>query len=61
MGLNATQAITLFYRQIEINRGLPFLLRVPNETTRQTLDNNDCGKNLVYRREAGDLLKRLKL
>ncbi len=61
LGLNAIQAVTLFYRQIDINRGLPFLLRVPNETTRQTLDNNDCGKNLVYCWDAGDLLKRLKL
>lgn len=61
LGLNATQAITLFYTQIKINRGLPFLLRVPNETTRQTLDNTDLGKNLVYCRDAGDLLQRLKL
>jgi DNA-damage-inducible protein J len=61
LGLNATQAITLFYRQIKINRGLPFLLRVPNETTRQTLDNTDVSKNLVYCRDAGDLLQRLKL
>jgi len=61
LGLNATQAITLFYTQIKINRGLPFLLRVPNETTQQTLDNTDLGKNLVYCRDAGDLLQRLKL
>jgi DNA-damage-inducible protein J len=61
LGLNASQAITLFYTQIKINRGLPFLLRVPNETTRQTLDNTDLGKNLVYCRDAGDLLQRLKL
>lgn len=61
LGLNATQAITLFYRQIQINRGLPFLLRVPNETTRQTLDNTDFGKNLVYCRDADDLFARLKL
>jgi DNA-damage-inducible protein J len=61
LGLNATQAITLFYTQIKINRGLPFLLRVPNDTTRQTLDNTDLGKNLVYCRDAGYLLQRLKL
>jgi len=61
LGLNATQAITLFYRQIKINRGLPFILRVPNETTRQTLDDTDTGKNLVYCRDAEDLFQRLKL
>lgn len=61
LGLNATQAITLFYRQIRINRGLPFILRVPNETTRQTLDDTDAGKNLVYCRDSDDLLQRLKI
>lgn len=61
LGLNATQAITIFYQQIRINRGLPFVLRVPNETTRQTLDDTDTGDNLVYCRDAEDLVARLKL
>jgi DNA-damage-inducible protein J len=61
LGLNATQAITLFYQQIRFTRGLPFVLRVPNETTRQTLDDTDSGKNLVYCRDADDLFRSLKL
>ncbi len=61
LGLNATQAITLFYQQIRLTRGLPFVLRVPNETTRQTLDDTDAEKNLVYCRDAEDLFERLKL
>ena len=61
LGLNASQAITLFYQQIKLTRGLPFVLRVPNETTRQTLDDTDAGKNLVYCRDAEDLFERLKL
>ena len=61
LGLNATQAITLFYRQVRINQGLPFVLRIPNEVTRQTLDDTDAGKNLVYCRDADDLFARLNL
>jgi DNA-damage-inducible protein J len=61
LGLNASQAITLFYQQIKLTRGLPFVLRVPNETTRQTLDDTDAGKNLIYCRDAEDLFARLKL
>jgi DNA-damage-inducible protein J len=61
LGLNATQAITLFYQQIRLNRGLPFVLRVPNETTRQTLDDTDAGENLGYCRDADDLFQRLQL
>jgi addiction module RelB/DinJ family antitoxin len=33
LGLTATAAITLFYRQIVRQRGLPFDLRMPNATT----------------------------
>jgi addiction module RelB/DinJ family antitoxin len=61
LGLNASQAITLFYQQIRLTRGLPLMLRVPNETTRQTLDDTDAGKNLIYCRDAEDLFARLKL
>ena len=61
LGLNASQAITLFYQQIRLTRGLPFVLRVPNETTRQTLDDTDAGKNLIYCRDAEELFARLKL
>jgi len=61
LGLNASQAINLFYQQIRLTRGLPLVLRVPNETTRQTLDDTDAGKNLVYCRDAEDLFARLKL
>ena len=61
LGLNASQAITLFYQQIRLTRGLPFVVRMPNETTRQTLDDTDAGNNLVYCRDAEDLFERLKL
>jgi DNA-damage-inducible protein J len=61
LGLNATQAITLFYQQIRLSRGLPFVVRIPNEITRQTLEDTDAGKNLVYCRDAADLFERLKL
>jgi DNA-damage-inducible protein J len=61
LGLNATQAITLFYQQIRLSRGLPFVLRIPNEVTRQTLEDTDAGKDLVYCRDAADLFQRLKL
>lgn len=61
LGLNATQAITLFYQQIRLSRGIPFVLRIPNEITRQTLEETDAGKNLVYCRDAADLFQRLKL
>lgn len=35
LGLTASQASTLFYRQVELHRGLPFPVELPNETTRK--------------------------
>ena len=33
LGLTASQAITLFYRQVQLRQGLPFPVELPNETT----------------------------
>ena len=38
LGLSATEAITLFYRQVTVNRGLPFDVRVPNSETIAALE-----------------------
>jgi DNA-damage-inducible protein J len=59
LGLNATQAITLFYQQIKLTQGLPFVLRLPNQTTRQTFADTDAGKNFVVCQDAEDLFQKL--
>ena len=46
LGLTPSQAITLFYRQIEIHRGLPFHVRLPNQTTQQALEDAAARRNL---------------
>jgi DNA-damage-inducible protein J len=38
LGLTTTQAITLFYKQVELERGLPFAVRVPNDVTVEALE-----------------------
>ena len=40
LGLTATQAITLFYKQVELERGLPFAVRVPNDATVEALEHS---------------------
>lgn len=46
MGLTATQAITLFYRQVDLERGLPFAVRVPNAETAGALEQARSRSNL---------------
>ena len=59
IGLTSTQAITLFYKQVEIRNGLPFDLVIPNETTLKTFDETDAGKNLVMCKDTDDMFKKL--
>jgi len=33
IGISTTEAIRLFLRQVELHRGLPFQVKVPNEET----------------------------
>ena len=37
LGLNATQAITMFYEQIRLNHGLPFEVKIPNDITAKAM------------------------
>jgi DNA-damage-inducible protein J len=46
LGLSPTEAITLFYKQIELNKGLPFDIKVPNKLTKKTLKDSASGKNV---------------
>ena len=40
LGINSSQAITLFYRQIVRQRGLPFATRMPNDETIEALNED---------------------
>ena len=59
LGLTTTQAITLFYRQVELRKGLPFDVAIPNETTRRTFEDTDSGKNLIICEDADDMFRKL--
>ena len=59
LGLSATEAITLFYRQVELRRGLPFPVEIPNEETVRTFKATDRGEGLNPARDADDMFKRL--
>ena len=59
LGLTTTQAITLFYKQVEFKKGLPFDVAVPNESTRKTLSNTDAGRDLVICNDTEDMFKKL--
>lgn len=38
LGLNTSQAITLFLKKVKMERGIPFELKIPNEITLKAMD-----------------------
>ncbi|MFK0572912.1 type II toxin-antitoxin system RelB/DinJ family antitoxin [Endozoicomonas sp.] len=61
LGLTTTEAITLFYKQVQLHRGLPFPVRIPNEETRKTFEATDRGEDLVHCKDLKDFCKKLGL
>lgn len=56
LGLSTTQAITLFYKQVTLQQGLPFAVKIPNAETRKALQEAYDGENLTEH-ESLDALK----
>ena len=46
LGMTPTEAITLFYKQVTLCRGLPFPVRIPNAATRKALREARSGKDI---------------
>ncbi|HEX7594264.1 MAG TPA: type II toxin-antitoxin system RelB/DinJ family antitoxin [Anaerolineae bacterium] len=61
LGLSTTEALTLFYHQIRLNQGLPFEIRLPNKTTRQTFKDTDAGKHIIRVKDAPEMYRKLKI
>ena len=59
LGLTASQAISIFYRQILLRRGLPFDVAIPNAKTRSVFKSTDSGRHLVRAKNAGDMFRKL--
>jgi len=59
LGLTVSQAITLFYRQVDLQCGLPFSVKIPNETTRKALEEARTRRNLESFDSVDDLFQDL--
>jgi DNA-damage-inducible protein J len=44
LGLNTTQAVSLYFRHIKNYRGLPFEVKLPNTATRRAIEAARKGK-----------------
>ena len=49
MGLNYSQAISVFNNMIVLNKGLPFELKIPNNDTKQALNELETRKGKSFK------------
>lgn len=61
LGLNISQAITLFFKQVELQRGLPFALKIPNEATKEALEDAQARRNLASFNTVDELFEDLEI
>ena len=46
LGLTATQAIRMFYAQVEMQGGIPFDVVIPNQETQEAMDEGEDSTKL---------------
>ena len=61
LGLSVTQAITMFYKQVELRNGLPFQVVIPNKDTIKTFKTTDASKDLIICDDADDMFNSLEI
>ena len=59
LGLSTTEAINIFYNQVQLRKGLPFNVVVPNKTTKKVFKDTDSGKNLTQCESTDDMFDKL--
>ena len=56
LGMTTTEAVRLFFKQVELYQGLPFSVNVPNKATIKAIRDADENRNLSRYGSFDDLL-----
>lgn len=59
VGLSPSDAISLFYKQVELHNGLPFAVQTPNAETRRAITEARSGKLKRYSGSAKGIFRKL--
>jgi len=50
LGIKPSEAVRMFYHQVELNQGLPFSLKIPNAETLQAIKDIEENRDLLRHR-----------
>ncbi|HUF09813.1 MAG TPA: type II toxin-antitoxin system RelB/DinJ family antitoxin [Rhodothermales bacterium] len=48
LGITASQAIAMFYKQVQLRNGIPFPVELPNVATQSAVDEGRSGKGRSF-------------
>lgn len=48
LGLSMSEAISIYFKQIVLYRGIPFEIRLPNKATQQSIEELEAGKGARF-------------
>lgn len=61
IGLTTSEAVTLFFKKVISEKGIPFAVKIPNRKTRQVIEDSRKGVNVNEYDNVDDLFKALKI
>jgi DNA-damage-inducible protein J len=61
LGISTTEAIRIFFKQVQLQKGLPFDMKVPNEVTQKALHEARMRKNLTTSKGTDQLFEDLDI
>ena len=59
LGVNSSQALTMFYRQVAMRHAIPFDLSIPNAATRRAMAEADAGGGKRYSGTGAGIIDRI--
>ena len=59
LGVSATEAINIFYRQVKFYKGFPFDVMLPNEETLKAMEDVDRKHNLIKCENVKEMFKKM--
>jgi DNA-damage-inducible protein J len=59
LGITPSEAITIFYKQVELRKGLPFEVKIPNKITMKAFQDSENSKNTKSHKNLNDLYEDL--
>ena len=59
LGLTTTEAISIFYNQVKLKKGLPFPVVIPSNETVQVFKDTDAGKELNTYKNLSEMFESL--